>query len=468
RLGSVVLWFSQIVIRHAESRTTVSLNHGRWESVIETQRSREAEFELALDVARRAARDPANFPELARQYSEDLPSRDEGGALGGVTASYIKFWPQVLDALAALKTGRTSEVVETPYGFHVFYRSPPPAEETVSASHLVIGHTQAPWLNVFARGRRPERTRDAALTLASELYRKALAEPAQFPALVRQYSEHRDAIADGDLGAWSTREPNPYSSRARRITELTVGQIGAPVETHLGFEIVRRTPSRPRSRFQATLLVFPVGEVGFDGPQEQDETLRANARQRALAASKLFDAEPVRFDGFNAETRVAAWEEGRENHELTAALADLRAGQITPMPVDTEDGFVIARRLEPQPVPAREFESELPTPTEQEIGKFLAAAPVKASLTFLKSFAARVSRELALDTETTQTLSALHDIRDLDDSASPEVRRQRFVTLFARARELLAPEAYARYQTALGREAAAAAILGPSQENLGL
>ena len=204
-LERVVIWLSQILVRHADVRNEVSFNLGYWSSVLPpSTRCRRDALVLAQQVAEQAGQDPKRFPELVRQYSEDLTSRDEAGALGGYKASVLMLWPQVLDALAAIRPGQTSKVVETKYGFHIFYRAAPPPEEVMSGKHILIGHEKAPWLEVFARDTVRSRSREAALVLANDLYRRASAEPERFGELVNEYSEHQDAVVGGDFGAWYT------------------------------------------------------------------------------------------------------------------------------------------------------------------------------------------------------------------------------------------------------------------------
>src|SRR3954467_708679 len=107
-LAPVVLWFSQILIRHVEARDSVSFNLAFWSSVAPATRSRAAALELAQQVADQAARDPGRFSELARGYSVDRGSRDEGGSRGGLSALQLRAGPRVLDALSALVPGQTS------------------------------------------------------------------------------------------------------------------------------------------------------------------------------------------------------------------------------------------------------------------------------------------------------------------------------------------------------------------------
>ncbi len=453
-LSRVVLWFSQIVIRHAEVRPEVSFSPAYWTAVTESNRSRARALEIAEQVAAQAAQDPALFPELARQYSEDLSSRDDGGALGGVTADQISRWPQVLDTLSVLKPGNTSQVVETRYGFHVFYRSAAPPEEQRSGSHIVIGHDRAPWGWVFARAERPPRTRDQALALANDVYRQTQAEPHRFVEFVWRYSEHLDAVADGDLGNWSTRESHYFPPRAKRLAELAVGEIGAPVETHLGFEIVQRTQLRPRPRYRATLFTVPLGDVDSSAPTWPNAAALAAARDKAEEAATLFLQDASQFEGLPAPV-TEEWEEGRQHPELTLALEGLLVGQITPAPVYTELGFILAKRLEPDPVvPSEPFETELPSPSPGELAQVLGAMSVPDAQQFLSTFAALAAVELSLPRETSQRLGALHELAGMDDAVELGVRVESLSDLFERTKDFLGASVYARYQAALSRDVA--------------
>jgi parvulin-like peptidyl-prolyl isomerase len=450
-LAAVVLWFSQIVIRHADVRAEVSFNLAYWASVAAPTRSRAEALSLAEHVAELAAREPTRFAELARQYSDDLPGRDDGGALGGYSAVQIAPWPQVLDALSALKPGQTSNVVETPYGFHVFRSAEPPPKESRSGAHIVVGHDAAPWLSVLGRPQRARRTRQQALTRANDIYREAAAQPEHFGELVRRYSEHRDAIADGDFGAWSTREPSAFPPRARRLSELEVGQVGKPIETHLGFEIIMRTPPRRRAQYRAALLVFPISRVDSDAPVDASPAQRLDALRNAEAAARRISEDAASFDGL--EPLVQQWEEGRENAELGRALSLLAPGQITPAPVDSEHGFVVARRLAPEPVAAANFVAVLPAPQPDDIARFLALLDAKESHALLRTVATRVARESTLDESTAARLAALHELVGFV-GARADARRAQLNQLFDHTRALLGDDGYARYQAALGRDSA--------------
>jgi hypothetical protein len=462
-LEKTVLWFSQILVRHAAARDSVSFVLGFWASVPPpAQRSREEAFALANEIADKAAKDPRQFAELARRYSEDLPRSDEGGAVGGYPTSVFTLWPGVLDALAALRPGQTSRVVETRYGFHILCRSAPPPEQITSGEHILIGHTQAPWGQVFARDdRQPTRSREQALALANEVYRDARAEPSRWGELVRQYSEHSDVVLGGDFGAWSTREPSAYPARMKRLRELALGEVGAPIETHLGFEIVRRTPSGPRQQYRARMLMFPFDEVDSQAPRE-NASARATALASARAAAKIVAADPARFDELGP-TRVQQWQSGQELPALSVAFQQLEIGQFTPAPVTSEYGFLIAQRLAPEAGQPPRYTTELPAPSEPDVPHLFHDLSASEGAAFLSSLATEAQQLLGLADPVAPRLRALHEQgRRLDDNM-PTTRLGILNEIFDGTRELLGDELFARYRELLNRRAVAV-LLGPAPD----
>src|SRR5688572_13976680 len=101
-LGDVVLWVSHIVIRHREAESfDPCFSAADWHSPPSRGASRERLEGLALarEVARRAKANPEQFAQLAREYSDDDATRERGGSLGGLPASHLVGFDNVLDAL---------------------------------------------------------------------------------------------------------------------------------------------------------------------------------------------------------------------------------------------------------------------------------------------------------------------------------------------------------------------------------
>jgi peptidyl-prolyl cis-trans isomerase D len=73
----------------------------------------------ADDLYKRVRQNPAAFPELAKEYSQDPGSAAKGGDLGFITRGSMKDVPEFEEALFKLKEGEISPPVQTKLGFHI-------------------------------------------------------------------------------------------------------------------------------------------------------------------------------------------------------------------------------------------------------------------------------------------------------------------------------------------------------------
>jgi protein-export membrane protein SecD len=99
----------------------------------------------AQDVLKLALKPGADFAALAKQYSEDPGSKDNGGDLGYFAkGAMVK---EFEDAVWKLKTGQiTAKLVKTQFGYHIIKKTDTKKENNVeqaSASHILI-LTQSP------------------------------------------------------------------------------------------------------------------------------------------------------------------------------------------------------------------------------------------------------------------------------------------------------------------------------------
>jgi parvulin-like peptidyl-prolyl isomerase len=195
-------------------------------------RNREAARALADALCRRARLVGADFAQLAREHSDE-PSGKNGGYLDVFTRGVML--KPFEDAAFNMEVGQVSEVVETPFGFHVIRREP---IAEVSASHILIQWQDAP--GPRRQGSRPiVRTREEARARAESIQKLARARGADFAALAREHSDCPTAAEGGDLGRFSRGRMLPAIEAA--AFKLSVGGVSEVVETEFGYHIVKRT-----------------------------------------------------------------------------------------------------------------------------------------------------------------------------------------------------------------------------------
>jgi hypothetical protein len=449
-LAGVLLWVSHILVRHRDVPAgQLSFEVPQWTSAPPApDRTREAAFALARELAMRVSGQPDRFEDVAREASEDVATRDVGGSLGAYSALRFSAWPKVLDAIASLEPGQTSRVVETEFGFHVLKRRPPPREMHVSASRIIIGHDDAPWLRKHvARGDLPRRSRADALALATDVFRRALAAPGEFSRLARDYSEHKEAVRDGDFGRWSTREPTPFRQAIEIASQLEVGGIAPPVDSLFGYQIIQRTTERARVAYQMRNVTIPFQ----DGVPDSDPRSRASAFRTAARIADRLRTEPSRFDEFERQfccSEARGWIEGRGSARIEQALSLLEPGEISRGIIEDEASFWIVQRVEARafpPPPLVRF--DLPAPERADVEYLV----VRSNwIETLNGAAKRVEPLLDLDPTRARRFAALHDIAGrLQAAPSKAERHEVYRNLQRELEALLGLRAYGRYATSV-------------------
>lgn len=71
----------------------------------------------AQEIHQMVTKSKRKFPELVKLYSDDSVTKAHGGDLGWITS--LNFVPEYYNAVKNLATGRISDIIETPQGFHI-------------------------------------------------------------------------------------------------------------------------------------------------------------------------------------------------------------------------------------------------------------------------------------------------------------------------------------------------------------
>jgi peptidyl-prolyl cis-trans isomerase SurA len=462
-LSQVVVWFSHVLIRHSDV-----LDHGVSFSPLEwtstpprSQLSRDDALILSRRIADEAASGKVSFDDLAARYSEDITTAQRGGSMGGVTASFISPWWQILDALAVLEPGQTSEVIETPFGFHILEKRAPPPEQKVSGARIVIAHEDAPAIRLaHSRGRVPNRSRVEAEKLAREIFERARNNPAEFPQLVERYSEHIDAESQGDLGEWSTHEAQSPEREIETLAQLQVGDVSPPIETLYGFQILMRTPNRERVEFAHEALELFFDPRALEGVPDSE----AKVREQAVELAERIRREPQAFDVLRKELcchQSHVWREGRREKSVQTALAGLAVGAISTTPVRTLSSFAILRRLDPKNVPRPPAtKTVLPSDVKPNIYEFLGyTLDDRTAELLVHSLGKLAADELELQGDRRARLLAAHELRQGIGSGDDRVRA---VNAATSATESLLDTAEHEQYVALARRLVENAVLHQS------
>lgn len=302
-------------------------------------RSREEALERAREALKKARKGDTPWEDLVKEYSDDPRGPGTGGRMGIFQRGQLR--PEFKDlenALFGMEVGEISDIVESPYGYHVLTRQ---KIIEYAASHILIQYKGS-------ERAAPEvtRTKEEAVKLAAELSEKARAPEADFAALAREYSDGPSAPRGGSLGIFGAGQMvGPFEEA---LVDLEVGEVSKPVETQFGFHIIKREKIE---RVEASHIL-----ISYQGAKNaKPEVTRTKEEAKALAEEVLVEArkEGADFaalarkhsDGPSAENGgdLGLFGKGRMVGPFDEAVFALEVGEIAG-PVETDFGYHIILR----------------------------------------------------------------------------------------------------------------------------
>ncbi len=172
----------------------------------------------------------ADMAALAKEHSSDGSAR-RGGFLG--SAEPGSWVPAFSEAAFSLPLHGLSQVVETPFGFHVLRREP---LQEVRLMHMMVQHKEAQSLSIPAK----EAGRSKREALARmEMAQGALEAGEPFEKVAADISDGPMGVRGADLGWFTRGEIGPAFDE--RVFALAPGERSSIIESPFGFHIVQRT-----------------------------------------------------------------------------------------------------------------------------------------------------------------------------------------------------------------------------------
>lgn len=313
----------------------------------------------ATDAARAAAREKAaevlakakqgdDFGALAKQYSDDPVSATRGGDLGRFPRG--RMVPAFDAAVFALPAGSVSEIVETPFGFHVIKveaRDPGGVQELAAVRDQVVAELTRERGLELARG-------DADQVRRAVVGGKPLAEAAGKHPVLETPSFAETGVVEG-LG----RVP----ALAKAAFALGDGQVSDLIEENDVVYILqpfdRLGPVVPPfGDIRERVLADARGTAGEAKAKERAEALLARAREVGLdAAAKEMGLE-VRTTGLFAHRAGSIPQLGAAPELREAAFALTATAPLAGRVYDVGGDAVVAALAEEQDASMAGFESE--------------------------------------------------------------------------------------------------------------
>jgi peptidyl-prolyl cis-trans isomerase D len=292
-----------------------------------------------------------DFAALARESSEDRASADAGGDLGLITRGRMG---DEFDAAAfSQEVGTTSDVVETPLGFHIIR-----IEEKIPEGPDDFENVRGEIVRALKR----TMARDLANAEANQGYEKAaagetLAAVAAAAGLQAKQPEPFASMEDiAELGANS-----PLASAAFSVEQGQLGPLTAAPNGFFLFRVTEKIPPQTpelgqvRERVETAVRALKAADVAKERAAEALEALKSNGDLDAVAATYGLSALET-----GAFTRAGSYVPniGNAPELKTAAFSLTDESGTAPQVYEADEAHFVAVLAERVPVDEEEFQGQ--------------------------------------------------------------------------------------------------------------
>jgi peptidyl-prolyl cis-trans isomerase SurA len=184
-------------------------------------------YQTAMDAYREIMKSK-DFDAAAKKYSNDLNTAQKGGNLGWVTAMLPDGFYHFENTIYSLKPGEISYPVRSRLGYHILRLDEiRPARKRMEAAHILFRKSVKGKPDILAKGRV-----DSVYAL--------IKKGASFEDMARSASEDKStAQIGGNIGFFGINQyDTPFEDAAFNLK--ADGEISAPVETSIGWHIIKR------------------------------------------------------------------------------------------------------------------------------------------------------------------------------------------------------------------------------------
>ncbi|HWP65719.1 MAG TPA: peptidylprolyl isomerase [Candidatus Limnocylindria bacterium] len=288
-----------------------------------------------------------DFASIAKQHSDDPGSAPRGGDLGAFPRGRME--PTFEQAAFALEAGTVSDVVETPFGFHIIKvdaRDPGGVQELAAVRDEIVAE--------LTRERGLELARqDADKVRRAVVGGKSLAEAAGKPPIESK------PFAEGALVPDLGRVPE-FVKAAFALDE---GQVSDLIEERDAIYILqpfeRTGPAvPPLADIRARVEFDAKRAIGSKRAKEQAEKLLARAREVGLAAAAEEARLATQETGLFARRAGSVPTLGAAPVLREAAFTLTPAAPLAPEVYDLSGDAVVAALASQQPATMAQFENE--------------------------------------------------------------------------------------------------------------
>lgn len=210
------------------------------------------------------------FEEAAEKYSQDSHTKNKGGELGWMTAMLPDDYYALEHAMYTLPEGSTSDIIESTGAWHIVkVEDRRPAKGQMQVAQIFIKSD--------VKG---SSENNAARKLADEIYKKAK-DGENWEKLVREYSDDNATKINGGklppfgIGVYQ----KDFEDAAFNLKQN--GDIAKPVESELGFHILKRIEKIDLGSFEEFKSVYKERLRKMDRYKKKENAVMKELRNKA-------------------------------------------------------------------------------------------------------------------------------------------------------------------------------------------